>query len=48
MAGWLVAWVLRQCMLVRSTTVWLLPFTLLYLPLSIYGKNAIAHTTCYG
>ena len=26
--GWLVAWGLRECMLIRSYTVWLLPFTL--------------------
>ena len=29
MAGWLVAWSLCGCILVRSTAVWLLPFTLL-------------------
>ena len=27
--GWLVAWGLCVCMLIRSSTVWLLPFTLL-------------------
>ena len=29
MAGWLVAWVLYECMLVRFSAVWILPFTLL-------------------
>ena len=28
--GWLVAWGLCGCMLIRSSTAWLLPFTLLY------------------
>ena len=27
--GWLVVWGLLYCMLVRSSAVWLLPFTLL-------------------
>ena len=27
--GWLVAWGLCRCMLIRFSTVWLLPFTLL-------------------
>ena len=27
--GWLVAWGPCECMLVRSSRVWLLPFTLL-------------------
>ena len=30
--GWLVAWGLCRCMLIRFSTVWLLPFTLLLLP----------------
>ena len=36
-AGWLVAWGLCECTLVRSSTVWLFPFTVLQVLITFPG-----------
>ena len=43
--GWLVAWGLCGCVLIRFTTAWLLPFALLYL---LYVNVNVNVNTKYG